>query len=76
MDVKGWPGFSGAPGYASLRRHADVVELDGSAVRIASIEHLIAMKRIVGRPQDEIDIESLELARSRIRGIRHKRTAR
>lgn len=26
------------------------------------------MKRAVGHPQDEIDIESLEVARSRIRG--------
>ena len=65
----------GAPGYASLRRRADVIELDGASVRIASIEHLIAMKRAAGRPQDEIDIESLELARSRIRGARHKPNA-
>jgi hypothetical protein len=62
----------GSPGYAALRRHADVVELDGSSVRIASVEHLIEMKRAAGRPQDEVDIESLEVARSRIRGKRHK----
>jgi hypothetical protein len=66
----------GSPGYAALRRHADVVELDGGPVRIASVEHLIEMKRVAGRPQDEIDIESLEVARSRIRGARHRSDAR
>ena len=62
----------GSPGYPALRRHADVVDLDGAPVRIASLEDLIEMKRAAGRPQDEIDIESLEVARSRIRGTRHK----
>jgi hypothetical protein len=62
----------GSPGYSALRRHADIVDLDGDSVRIASLEDLIEMKRAAGRPQDEIDIESLEVARSRLRGIRHK----
>ncbi len=60
----------GSPGYPALRRHADVVELDGCSVRVASLEDLIGMKRAAGRPQDEIDIEALEVARSRIRGKR------
>ncbi len=62
----------GSPGYPALRRHADVVELDGHSVRVASLEDLIAMKRALGRAQDEMDIESLEVARSRLRGIRRK----
>ena len=62
----------GSPGYPALRRHADLVDLDGHAVRIASLEDLIEMKRAAGRPQDEIDLESLEVARSRIRGTRRK----
>jgi hypothetical protein len=62
----------GSPGYPALRRHADIVDLDGDSVRIASLEDLIEMKRVAGRPQDEIDIESLEVARSRLRGRRHK----
>jgi hypothetical protein len=62
----------GSAGYAALRRRADVVVLDGVSVRIASLEDLIEMKRAAGRPQDELDIESLELARSRIRGARRK----
>lgn len=66
----------GSPGYAALRRHADIVDLDGDSVRIASLEDLIEMKRAAGRPQDEVDIESLEAARSRLRGTRHKPDAR
>ena len=63
----------GSPGYPALRRHADIVDLDGHSVRIASLEDLIEMKRAAGRPQDETDLASLEVARSRIRGTRHKR---
>jgi hypothetical protein len=57
----------GSPGYAALRRRADVIDLDGESVRIASLEDLIAMKRAAGRPQDQIDVESLEIARNRLR---------
>lgn len=66
----------GSPGYPALRRRADVVELAGAAVRIASLEDLIEMKRAAGRPQDEIDIESLEIARGRLRGRRRQPRAR
>jgi hypothetical protein len=62
----------GSPGYPALRRHADIVNLDGDLVRIASLEDLIEMKRAAGRPQDQVDLESLEVARSRIRGRRTK----
>jgi hypothetical protein len=62
----------GSPGYAALRRHADVIELAGTRVRIASLEDLIAMKRAVGRPQDLLDVEALEIARSRLRGRRRE----
>ena len=62
----------GSPGYAALRRRADVVNLDGASVRVASLEDLLAMKRAAGRPQDEIDVESLEIARSRLRGRRRR----
>lgn len=66
----------GSPGYPALRRHADIVDVDGDSVAIASLEDLIEMKRAAGRPQDEIDIESLEVARSRLRGTRHRPDAR
>jgi predicted nucleotidyltransferase len=60
----------GSPRYAALRRRADVIELAGVSVRVASLEDLIEMKRAAGRRQDEVDIESLEIARSRLRGRR------
>lgn len=46
--------------FAELWFAATVVELQGRAVRIASIAHLIAMKRMAARPQDLADIEKLE----------------
>jgi hypothetical protein len=62
----------GSPGYAALRRRADVVELDGLSVRVASLEDLLSMKLAAGRPQDQVDVESLEVARSRLRGRRRE----
>jgi hypothetical protein len=53
----------GAPSYNTLRRRADVMELGGQSVRIASIEDMLAMKRAAGRPQDLVDLESLEASR-------------
>jgi hypothetical protein len=53
----------GAPDYDTLRERASVMELSGRSVRIASIEDMLAMKRAAGRPQDLVDIESLEVAR-------------
>jgi predicted nucleotidyltransferase len=57
----------GSPAYPALRRRADEVDIDGIGVRVASIDDLIAMKRAAGRPQDLVDLESLELARRRRR---------
>jgi hypothetical protein len=50
-----------------LRERASVMELSGRSVRIASIEDMLAMKRAAGRPQDLVDIESLEVARESLR---------
>jgi len=58
----------GAPPYPTLRARADVVSLEGVEVRIASLDHLLAMKRAAGRPQDLVDVEALEIAR----GIRDR----
>ena len=52
--------------FEDLWRDAEIIALDTTTVRIASIPHLIAMKRLAGRPQDLADIEALEaLARRR-----------
>lgn len=57
----------GAPRYRVLRRRADLMELAGHQVLVASIEDMLAMKRATGRPQDLVDVESLEVARERRR---------
>jgi len=63
----------GAPAYDTLRRRAEIMELGGQSVRIASIEDLLAMKRAAGRPQDLIDVEALQAAQSITRRARKTR---
>jgi predicted nucleotidyltransferase len=46
--------------FAELWADAEDVPLSGATIRVASIDHLIAMKRAAARPQDAIDIEHLE----------------
>ena len=50
----------GAPPYAALRGNAELVQTAGFAIRVASPEDLIAMKRSAGRNKDLADIEELE----------------
>jgi len=45
--------------FVELARDAVVKKIDGMDVRVASIEHLIAMKRISSRARDLEDIEKL-----------------
>ena len=45
--------------FEELWHEATQVELPGSTLRIASIDHLILMKREAARPQDMADIEML-----------------
>jgi predicted nucleotidyltransferase len=42
-----------------------IVDVDGTTVRIASIDDLIAMKRATGRPHDADDVAHLERLRKR-----------
>ncbi len=54
--------------FEELWAQSELVQLDGFETRIASIAHLIALKREAGRPQDLIDVEalaSIEAARKR-----------
>jgi hypothetical protein len=45
---------SGAPRYGVLRANAWPIEVGRSTVRIASLDHLIAMKEAAGRPRDQV----------------------
>lgn len=45
--------------FAELKAGADLIHVDGVAVPVASVEHLIAMKRSSGRPQDLADVAAL-----------------
>lgn len=49
--------------FGELRAAADVREVDGVEIPVASIDHLIEMKRRAGRTQDLADIEALERLR-------------
>lgn len=45
------------PGYEELRAEAAVREILGLEIRVASIDHLIAMKRAANRPKDKLMVE-------------------
>lgn len=48
---------AGIRSFEELRADATVQELDGLPVRVASIDHLIAMKRAANRPKDRVMLE-------------------
>lgn len=53
----------GAPAYEQLRSRADRVTIDGTAVLIASLDDLEAMKRAAGRHKDQLDLEEIAVIR-------------
>ncbi len=48
---------AGVRSYEVLRRDAMVQEVEGFSIRVASIEHLIAMKRAANRTKDKLMLE-------------------
>jgi len=68
LDILAFP--SGAPVYERLRDDAVEITIEGRSVRIASLDHLIAMKEAAGRTKDllhasEYRVISDELRRPR-----------
>lgn len=48
---------AGMPSYEDLRSEALEQEVSGVPVKIASLDHLIAMKRAANRPKDQLMVE-------------------
>lgn len=48
---------AGIGAYEELRREAVVATIEDVEVRVASIDHLIAMKRAANRPKDQLMVE-------------------
>jgi hypothetical protein len=60
LDIFQWvKGIETEDLYGELCREALPGEVEGVAVRVCSLEHLRAMKRAAGRPQDLIDLQRL-----------------
>lgn len=55
-------GLPQVPRYEQLAEQAKDVDLDGLAVRVCSLRHLLEMKRASDRPRDRDDLEALEAA--------------
>lgn len=46
--------------FLEVYERSELIAVGKTQIRVASIEDLIALKRLAGRPQDAIDIEALE----------------
>jgi len=57
LDVLNRP--AGAPAYEELEQEAVEVPLGGTTIRVASLQHLMAMKRVADRPRDRLDLGEL-----------------
>lgn len=53
-------GLPQVPRFEELEQGAKVIDLDGLAVRVCSLEHLLAMKRASDRSRDQDDIQALK----------------
>jgi hypothetical protein len=65
IDLLGDP--AGAPPFERLRAEAIVIELRGLSIRVASLDHLIAMKEAAGRPRDRLMAMEYRMLSDRLR---------
>ena len=59
LDLLGEP--AGAPPYPELRRRATIEQISGVAIRVSSVDDLIAMKEAAGRPHDKLTAMELRV---------------
>jgi len=59
LDILAYP--SGSPAYETLRAEATEIMVEGRSVRIASLDHLIAMKEAAGRTKDKLMASELRV---------------
>ena len=72
FDVLGHVG--GIASYEEMRRESTLTDVDDVPVRVASIDHLIAMKRAANRTKDKLMVEEyLVIADEQDRGGRSER---
>ena len=50
----------GSKGYEQLRAGSIEAIMEGTAVRVAGLDDLIAMKKASGRPKDRVHLEELQ----------------
>lgn len=66
LDILDRP--DGSPPYAELRRRAgEPLDVDGTAVVVASLDDLIAMKEATGRPRDKVVASELRMLADELR---------
>jgi hypothetical protein len=57
LDISFTP--SGTEGFADLRRNAQIVDLDGLRIRVASLADVVRSKEAAGRPKDFLTLPTL-----------------
>ena len=66
LDILDRP--DGAPPYEQLKSAATLAEIEGQRVRVASLDHLIAMKETAGRPKDKLMATEYRTLSDELRG--------
>ncbi len=68
VDLLAYP--EGAPPYGHLKEAATVIDVRGHPIRVASLDHLIAMKEATGRPRDRERAQELRALSDELRAPR------
>ncbi|HEX6152274.1 MAG TPA: nucleotidyltransferase [Solirubrobacterales bacterium] len=55
-------GLPQVPRFEDLEKQARSVDIEGLAIMVCSLDHLLEMKRASDRPRDQEDVEALEVA--------------